>query len=102
LPLTDETVFRAGIWGALSGTPLGAPVDAESFARVALHEAGLARGCREFPFTVLFLNQVDTPRAETAAATIARLIAASSANPFARIVSGRLRPAPGTWEVLAV
>jgi probable selenium-dependent hydroxylase accessory protein YqeC len=98
LPLSDETVFRAEIWAALSATPLGAPVDAESFARVALHEAGLAKGCREFPFTALFLNQSDTARAGTAAAAIVRLIAASSANPFTRIVSGRLQPAPATWE----
>jgi probable selenium-dependent hydroxylase accessory protein YqeC len=98
LPLSDETVFRAGIWAALSGTPLGAPVDAESFARVALHEAGLAKGCGAIPLTALFLNQVDTLQAAAAATTIARLIAASSANPFARIVSGRLQPAPDARE----
>lgn len=98
LPLSDDTVFRAGIWATLSGTPLGAPVDAESFARVALHEAGLAKGCREFPLTALFLNQVDTPRSGAAAAAVACLIAASSANPFTRIVSGRLKPVPAMEE----
>jgi probable selenium-dependent hydroxylase accessory protein YqeC len=94
MPLSEETVFRADIWAALSGTALGAPVDAESFARVALHEAGLAKGCRGCPRTALFLNQVDSPEARAATVTIARLISAATRSPFGRIVCGRLLPSP--------
>lgn len=93
-PLSDETVFRAEIWAALSGTAPGAPVDAESFVHVALHEAGLAKGCPGASRTTLFLNQADAPRAREAAATIARLLAAARHSPFAKVVCGRLRPAP--------
>jgi probable selenium-dependent hydroxylase accessory protein YqeC len=91
LPLSEETVFRAEIWAALSGTAPGAPVDAESFARVALHEAGLAKGCPGASRRMLFLNQVDTPQAQAAAASIERLLAGTAFNPFAKIVAGRLR-----------
>jgi probable selenium-dependent hydroxylase accessory protein YqeC len=91
LPLSEETVFRAEIWAALSGTPLGAILDAESFARVALHEAGLAKGCPAASRRMLFLNQVDTPQARAAAASIERLLAGAGLNPFAKIVAGRLR-----------
>jgi probable selenium-dependent hydroxylase accessory protein YqeC len=94
LPLRTETVFRPEIWAALSGTEPGAPVSAESFARVALHEAGLAKGCPVGSRITLFLNQVHTAETRAAAATIARLIAASSSNPYAKIVSGRLLPSP--------
>ncbi|OGA61561.1 MAG: hypothetical protein A3G81_06895 [Betaproteobacteria bacterium RIFCSPLOWO2_12_FULL_65_14] len=100
LPLSEETVFRADIWAALSGTPLGAPVDAESFARVALHEAGLAKGCRGCSRTALFLNQVHTPDTRIAATAIARLILAASFSPFGRIVSGRLQPSPELKQAL--
>jgi len=99
-PLTEDTVFRAGIWAALSGTALGAAVDAESFARVALHEAGLAKGCREAPAAVLFLNQADTAQAQAAAASIGRILCSAPSSPFARIVSGRLRPAPELEQML--
>lgn len=99
-PLSDDTVFRADIWAALSGTALGAPVDAESFARVALHEAGLAKGCPGASRTTLFLNQVDTPPARATAAAIARLIGGTSYSPFAAIVSGRLQPSPVLRRVL--
>jgi probable selenium-dependent hydroxylase accessory protein YqeC len=92
LPLSEETVFRADLWAALSGTPLGAPVDAESFARVALHESGLARGCPGRSRTVLFLNQVETPETRAAAATIERLLAGAGSSPFGKIVGGRLLP----------
>lgn len=98
LPLSEETVFRAEIWAALSGTPLGAPVDAESFARVGLHEAGFAKGCRDCSRATLFLNQVHSAEARAAAATIGRLIVAASFSPFGRIVSGRLQPSPAVWE----
>lgn len=90
LPLSEQTVFRAAIWAALSGTALGAPVDAESFARVARHEAGLAKGCRACARTTLFLNQVESPQARAAAATIGRLLGAASFSPFDRIVAGSL------------
>ncbi len=94
LPLSEEIVFRAEIWSALSGTKLGSPVTAESFARVALHEAGLAKGCPKGARVTLFLNQVDTPEARAAAAAIGRLIAAAPKSPFAKVVSGHLRPSP--------
>lgn len=90
LPLSDDTVFRADLWAALSGTPLGAPVDAESFARVALHAAGLAKGCPGRSRTVLFLNQVETAETRAAAATIERLLAGAGSSPFGKIVGGRL------------
>jgi probable selenium-dependent hydroxylase accessory protein YqeC len=98
LPLSEETVFRPGIWAALSGTAPGAPVDAGSFARVALHPAGLARGCPGPSRTTLFLNQVDT---RETTARIVRLITGASASPFARIVSGRLEPSPEVMAVVA-
>jgi probable selenium-dependent hydroxylase accessory protein YqeC len=101
LPLSEETVFRAEIWSALSGTALGASVDAESFARVALHEAGLAKGCPGASRTMLFLNQVHTPGARTAAATIAHLVSATTRAPFGRIVCGHLLPSPGLARVVA-
>lgn len=90
LPLLEETVFRADVWAALSGAALGSPIDAESFARVALHPAGLAKGCPEHSQTTLFLNQVHSPEARAAAATIARLLGAASFSPFDRIVAGSL------------
>jgi probable selenium-dependent hydroxylase accessory protein YqeC len=93
-PLSEETVFRSEIWAALSGTRLGSPVSPESLVRVALHEAGLGKGCPGRSRTTLFLNQVHTREARAAAATIARLLAAASASPFGKIVSGCLRPAP--------
>lgn len=97
LPLSEETVFRAEIWAALSGTRLGSPVSPESLARVALHEAGLAKGCPGASRTTLFLNQVHTREARAAAATIGRLIAAASFSPFGRIVCGCLRPSPDLY-----
>lgn len=101
-PLSEDTVFRADIWAALSGIALGAPLDAEAFARVALHEAGLAKGCPPSSRATLFLNQVDTPAAHAAAASIARLLAAAAHGPFARIVAGRLQPAPELGLVVPV
>jgi len=94
LPLGDEIVFRAELWAALSGTALGARIDAESFARVALHGAGLAKGSPRAARTVLFLNQADTAPARSAAAAIAQLVARARDGPFAGVVSGRLRPCP--------
>ncbi len=93
-PLSEETVFRARIWAALSGTAPGEPVDARSFARVALHAEGLARGCRGGPLTVLFLNQMDDEETRAAAGEIKRLLAASGRSPFGRIVGGCLLPSP--------
>jgi probable selenium-dependent hydroxylase accessory protein YqeC len=90
VPLSEETVFRAEIWAALSGTALDAPLDAESFARVALHELGLAKGCRGCPRTTLFLNQVDSPEARAAATAIGRLLGAARFKPFDRIAAGSL------------
>ena len=94
MPLSEDTVFRAEIWAALSGTELGSPVSAESLARVALHDAGLAKGCPAGARATLFLNQAHTQETRAAAATIARLIAAASFSPFGKIVSGCLQPSP--------
>lgn len=98
-PLSDDGVFRAELWAALSGIALGSPITAESLARVALHPAGLARGCPAGARATLFLNQVHTHEARAAAATIARLIAASGRSPFVKVVSGRLQPSPDVEEL---
>lgn len=92
LPLSEETVFRSGIWAALSSAVIGSPVSVESIARVALHKAGLAKGCPETARATLFLNQAHTPEARAAAVAIGRLVAAASFNPFDDVVSGCLRP----------
>ena len=93
-PLAEETVFRPEIWAALSGAELGAPVTAEALARVAVHEAGLAKGCPERAHAVLFLNQIHSPETRAAAATICRLVATASRRPFACVVGGCLLPSP--------
>lgn len=93
-PLSEEIVFRAEIWATLSGIALGAPVSAESLARVALHEAGLAKGCPERAHAVLFLNQIHSPETRAAAATICRLLESASRKPFAHVVGGCLLPSP--------
>lgn len=100
-PLSEETVFRAEIWAVLSGIPLGAPVSAESLARVALHEAGLAKGCPAGARVTLFLNQAHTPESRVAAATIGRLIAATRASPYERVVRGWLLPSPQVARLAA-
>ena len=92
--LAEETVFRAELWAALSGAELGSPVTAEALARVAVHEAGLAKGCPESARAVLFLNQIHSPAARAAAATIGRLVATARRRPFACVVGGHLLPSP--------
>ena len=92
-PLAEDTVFRADLWASLSGTRLGAPVNPESFARVAVHAEGLAKGCPAGAHAVLLLNQAETAAARATAVAIARLIA-SSRSPFHRVLSGRLQPSP--------
>jgi probable selenium-dependent hydroxylase accessory protein YqeC len=100
-PLSEETVFRAEIWATLSGIALGAPVSAESLARVALHEAGLAKGCPASARVTLFLNQAHTPESYVAAATIGRMISAAATRPYERVVYGCLLPSPHVTRLTA-
>jgi probable selenium-dependent hydroxylase accessory protein YqeC len=88
--LSEENVFRAEIWARLTGAPIGAPVTAESLVRMALHHAGMAKGCPAQARAILFLNQARAAQA----ARIMHALATSANNPFERLASGWLLPAP--------
>ena len=102
LPLADENVFRSAVWAALSGTGGGDPVSAESFAQVAVHEAGLAKGCPAGARRTLVLNQAHGLERRLLAERIVQLIAQSPSNPFDRITSGCLRSVPEMrgWDMV--
>jgi len=102
LPLVDDNVFRAEIWSRLSGLALGAPVSAESLARVAIHAEGLARGCPASARKCLFLNQADTPQRWAEAKRVAEIISAAPDNTVERAVIAHLLPRPEIVEVVAL
>jgi probable selenium-dependent hydroxylase accessory protein YqeC len=101
LPLAEENVLRASLWAALSTTRLGELVSAESFAQVAVHDAGLAKGCPAGARRTLFLNQADTTERHVLAERIVQMIGQAPCNPFDRIASGCLRPVSEirAWDV---
>ena len=66
-PLDETTVFRANLWAARTGVALGAPVSAESLARMVVDPGGLARGAPHDARRILFLNQADTAQRIAAA-----------------------------------
>ena len=77
LPLSEENVFRAGIWAKLTQTALGSLVTAESITAMALHPEGFFKGCPAHARRTLFLNRADTPERLTAASRICHSLAAS-------------------------
>lgn len=93
-PLSESSVFRAGIWSELSGLALGAPVSAESLARCVLSPQGLARGRPVTAHTMLFLNQADTSERRAQAKHVAWLLARAPQNAVSRVVIGSLLPHP--------
>ena len=98
LPLDDVTVFRADRWAALTGAELGSRLDAESLARVALHENGLAKGCPERAKRAVFLNRSDEYPHE-AGRVIERLLQEAGRKPE-RAVCGCLLPKPEMLKVV--
>ena len=100
LPLSEENLFRAGIWSRLSGLALGSPISAESLARSVAHPDGLARGCPAGARRVLFLNQADTLQRRSTAKRVAEFLAATAAKTVERVVIGCLLPLPEIVEVV--
>lgn len=94
LPLREENVFRADIWAQLTGICLGAPVDAASLARMAVHASGLFKGCPPGTKRVLFLNRADTPERLDAAMHVVDLLATPRTRGPDRVAIGRLLPTP--------
>jgi probable selenium-dependent hydroxylase accessory protein YqeC len=101
LPLSEENLFRAGIWSRLSGLALGEPISAESLARSVAHPDGLARGCPDDARRILFLNQADTPARRRDAMRVADSLAAAPENRLERIVTGWLLPEPAVADVVS-
>ena len=100
LPLNEDTLFRAEIWSRLSGLALGAPVSAESLARVVLHPEGLARGCPAKARKLLFLNQADTPERCAEAARVVGFLSTAPAHTVDRVVIACLLPRPAIAGVV--
>lgn len=102
LPLCEDSVFRANIWSRLSGLALGAPVDAESLARVVIHPDGFARGGPAKAHTTLFLNQADTPERGADATRVAEFLAMAPTNTVERVVIGCLLPQPNIVGIVSL
>ena len=92
-PLDETTVFRADLWAACTGLAPGAPVSAESLARMVVHADGLARGAPDDARRMLFLNQADTRQRIEAARRVIEALTDADRRP-ARVVAGCLRPMP--------
>jgi probable selenium-dependent hydroxylase accessory protein YqeC len=101
LPLTEENLFRAGIWSRLSGLAPGEPISAESLAHCVAHPDGLARGCPPRARRGLFLNQADTPARRAEAKRVAEFLRAVRGHRLERTVIGSLLPQPEIAEVVA-
>jgi len=93
-PLNDDAVFRSGHWSALTGLASGAPVTADSLARVIAHPEGLARGAPPAARRVLLLNQADTPDHAIAAGEVLQALSTRGGQIPERAVIGRLQPEP--------
>jgi len=102
LPLSEDNLFRANIWSALSGLALGAPVSAESLARAVIHPEGLARGRPANARTLLFLNQVDTTERHAEARRVAEFLAKAASGAIERVVIACLLPQPEIVEIVSL
>lgn len=101
LPLSEDNVFRAGIWSRLTGLALGAPVSAESLARSLIHPDGLARACPAPARKILFLNQANTLARRAEAKRVAGFLATAPTNALERAVIACLLPQPDIFEIVS-
>jgi len=97
-PLAETTVFRSDLWAARTGLTPGAPVSAESLARMVVHADGLARGTPDGARRILFLNQADTGQRIDNARRVIRALAEAERRPE-RVVVGSLWPTARIAEV---
>ncbi len=102
LPLSDEIVFRADSWAALTGCQLSEQVTAEALARVITHPYGLVRGAPSQARRVLFLNQADTPHRMAEADVVLRALSTLDGLHPERCVVGQLQPEPRVWMLRAL
>lgn len=93
-PLGDDVVFGADRWARLTGVAPGAPVSAESLARIIVHCDGLMRGAPDRAWRAIFLNQADRPDRAALAETVLEHVARLGGGVPDRAVIGQLRPVP--------
>ena len=93
--LTDEALFRADRWSAITGLRRGDRITPASVAAMIAHADGSARGCpAQTPISV-FLNRADSDAGARNARDILRLLALHEGGRRLHAVAGWLHPAPG-------
>jgi probable selenium-dependent hydroxylase accessory protein YqeC len=101
-PLSEEWVFRAGIFSSLSGLPQGAAVTAEAVAAVLVHERGILKGAPSRCRRLAFLNQADTVEREAAGLQIVGAIRRLGVGWLERAIVGQVLgepPVSGVYDL---
>ena len=98
-PLSEEWVFRAGIFSSLSGLPPGAAVTAEAVAAVLVHERGILKGAPSRCRRLAFLNQADTEIRKAAGMQVVRSIQRSGVTRIERAIIGQALGEPPIGNV---
>lgn len=93
-PLDEKSAHRPERVAEVTGTALGSPIDAATFARLISHPEGSLRGRGEAR-VVPVLNMVEPEQTEVAASIARDALAASDA--FDRVLLCRLRDPTAPW-----
>ncbi len=100
LPLAEANLFRPEIWAALTGAVAGAPVSAESLARIIVHPQGSGKGIPSRAARILFLNRADDWHRLAQARHVIKLLSAAPRGRPDRAVAGWLLPEPEIAEMV--